>query len=177
MNWGRIGFYRATVGANKVIKTITHVYAKVSVNIEKENITDDFLFEYNWNPKQALLVKGSRRHLIFDFFSTDDKKGMAPWSGLPKGLVESANAATAQLKEKSDANTMHIKPDELLKETHVKKSAAIAAARDKLAKAKEESAKKRRISVAESKVDEPPVAAAAPSKPPVAAAAPSKPIK
>lgn len=145
VNWGRVGFFQATVNAENIIADITHVYSKQTVDISAENITSDFSFDNNWNPRAAVLSKGSRKHTIMDFFSKEQQAKMQPWSGSCRPLADSARAVAGKIDEAASSGQVKINREELMQGTHDKRVAAMAAAKDKLMLAKQETAKKRRM--------------------------------
>jgi len=157
VNWGKIGIFRATVRAGSketddtIITSLKHVYSATAVDVSEEGITEDFDFDFNWSVKQAIFVRNSRKHAIWEFFKTpEQKKAIAPWSGNPKALQDAARAIKDDLA-RSTTSSVEVTRSDLLKDTTEKRSQAISAAKAKLAQAREENAKKRRISVADGK--------------------------
>jgi len=159
VNWGRIGMFRATVGPSgeggpTIITEVTHVYSGAKVNVAEEGITEDFVFDMNWNSRQAVLMRGTRKHVICDFFKTaEQKKAIAPWCGKCQSLQEIASEKNHEIKQRqaSEGSGVTVNRTDLLKETAAKRSQAISDAKAKLAEARERNAKSRRISVAEGK--------------------------
>ena len=150
VNWGRIGIYRATMNDSKIMCKLSHLYSNVSVDIEGENITEDFTFDNNWNPRQAQLVRGSRKHDMWDFFSPEDKKTMAPWCGRVDELTDMARLVVDRIRQASSKGTVEVARADILKDTQAKRSQAMVAARGKkLQLSKGASSKGRRISVGE----------------------------
>lgn len=135
-------------GGDQVISKVHHICSKGEADISSEGITSDFVFDVNWSPKAAVLVRGSRKHCAFDFFISEQQKTLlAAWPGSPRALADLVWDVASELERQADKQQVEVRRDEFLKETHARQSAAMEAARVKLTTAWDDTIKQRRVFV------------------------------
>ena len=151
VNWARVGLFRPFVDPDtKFVKYITHLFSGIQANIEAEQITQDFHFDNNWSSKSAQVVKGSRKHMVLDFFTADQKKQMGSWAGSCRDLNDQVGFIALKVEEaKQASSSMEVAKEELMQETKDARAAAIALTKQRLIEAKEQQNKKRRVSLSD----------------------------
>ena len=139
INWGNICLFRGIhVVGSDFLQAVQHIDTDIEVDIAEEEITNEFDIENNFNVNTAAFVRGSRTHSIINMFKDKHEQArMQQWQG----------------KQQIDSVTTNARVDEshsaLMAKSQAKKLAGMPAARARLEEFKEETKKRRRVTVAD----------------------------
>jgi len=152
VNWGNAGFFKLQLveGTN----TVSHVMFRFNPEIKTEDIsaegiTSDFSLEKGWNIRMAELIKGSRRHGVFDLVTEEKRKFLVGWQGSEKEVNTMVEQIVVELAVQAGTPEIEVSKAQLNEATSKKRTDAMQAARAKLASTKSETVKKRRVNIAE----------------------------
>ena len=148
VNYARIGIYRAKGRiAETTVKHVTHVYSKLTVNIEEEGIKTDFDLEHNWSTTKAMFKKASRTHSIYGMFTKEQREAMQPWGSKSEQFMEMVAAALKKIHDVTSGVKVEEDHEALVKASKEAKVQAMGDARKRLSDNKAARASKRKITV------------------------------
>ena len=156
INWGRCGFFELKfVRSENCITEVRFRYNPTMIVACKDECIDEaFDLEQGWG-LSAVFKKGSRHHIVLEFFQAAQKKVIAAsvWSGKEKEVDDHVLLAEQSLKKDMKTPEKSITKEQLMSETTKKRADALLAAKGKIQEAKEQAAKKRRVSLGQASTE------------------------